>query len=80
MRDEDTGSTGSGGLVDAHALLAFTEQLHVVHGRVDGAAVSEEQRRRWQVRLAAISEGATVDLLRAHAQLRRLDADLDRHA
>ncbi len=65
--------------VDGDLLLHFTGQLHVVRDRVDGAAVSEEQRGRWQSRLAAISRGAAADLERAVGQLRRLAAELDRH-
>lgn len=65
--------------VDATALLSFTRDLHAMRGRVDGAGVSREQRRRWQSRLAAISQGAADDLDRAVSQLRRMAADLDRH-
>ena len=65
--------------VDATALLSFTSDLHAMRGRVDGAGVSREQQRRWQSRLAAISQGAADDLDRAVSQLRRMAADLDRH-
>lgn len=64
--------------VDATALLDLTGRLHRMRDRIDAAAVSDEQRRRWQARLAAISQGATTDLDRAAAQLGRMDADLDR--
>lgn len=64
--------------VDATALLTFTGDLHLMRGRVEAAGVSSEQRRRWQFRLAAISQGAALDLDRAVSQLRRMAADLDR--
>ena len=65
--------------VDGDLLLQFTGQLHHVRDRVEGAAVSSEQRGRWQSRLAAISRGAADDLERAAGQLRRMAAELERH-
>lgn len=65
--------------VDASLLMQLTEQLQTVHERVSRAPVSDEQRGRWQTRLAAISQGAADDLERAAGQLRRMAADLDRH-
>ena len=65
--------------VDGDLLLHLTGQLHVLRDRVEGAAVSAEQRGRWQSRLAAITRGAAADLERAAGQLRRLAAELDRH-
>jgi hypothetical protein len=64
--------------VDADVLLGFTQRLHEVRDRVERASTSDEQRRRWQARLAAISEGAADDLDRAVAQLGRMEADLGR--
>lgn len=75
-----SGSDGRGHQqVDGDLLLTFTSQLHALRDRVQAAPVSREQRGRWQSRLAAISQGATGDLERAAAQLRRLAAELDRH-
>ena len=65
--------------VDGDLLLHFTGQLHVLRDRVEEAAVSAEQRGRWQSRLAAITRGAADDLERAAGQLRRLAAELERH-
>lgn len=73
----DRGSPAHGQL-DADAVLAFTGRLRDVRGRVDDANVSDEQRRRWHARLAAISSGAAQDLARATAQLHRLEAAVDR--
>lgn len=75
-----TGATMVDGdeLVDADALLGLTAQLRAARARVERAAVGADRRRRWQYTLAAIAEGATQDLDRAHAQLRRLVAQLDR--
>lgn len=70
----------SHGQLDADAVLAFTGRLREVRTRVDDAAVSDEQRHRWQVRLAAISTGAAHDLARAMAQLHRLEVAVDRGA
>lgn len=67
------------GQLDAQQVLQFTERLRALHEQLDASRVSDEQRRRWQSRLAAISEGATTDLARAAEQLRRLEADMDRH-
>lgn len=75
-----TGAEGSAHRqVDATLLMQLTEQLQAMHDRVSHAAVSDEQRGRWQTRLAAISQGAAADLDRAAGQLRRMAADLDRH-
>lgn len=67
------------GQLDAQQVLRFTERLRDLRARLEGHRVSDEQRRRWQSRLAAISEGATTDLARASEQLRRLEIDIDRH-
>jgi hypothetical protein len=66
------------GQLDVREVLSFTERLRDVRDRVDHAAVSPEQRGRWQSRLAAISEGAASDLERAVGQLGRLEADVVR--
>lgn len=63
---------------DAGAVLGLADRLRSLRARVDDARVSDEQRRRWQSRLAAISAGASGDLARATAQLGRLEADVDR--
>lgn len=63
---------------DAGAVLGLADRLRSLRARVDDARVSDEQRRRWQTRLAAISAGASGDLERATAQLGRLEADVDR--
>lgn len=74
----DPGST-SHHQVDANVLLDFADRLHAMRARLEDAPVSVEQRRRWQSRLVAISQGATNDLDRAGSQLRRMAAELDRH-
>lgn len=70
--------TPSDPLVDADALLTLTGELRVLRDRLEGAAVSEDQRQRWQRTLGAIAEGATKDLERATGQLRRFAAQIDR--
>jgi hypothetical protein len=65
-------------LVDARALLSLTSELHQANNRVESAKVSVEQKDRWQRRLASIAEGASADLERAHGQLHRFVATLDR--
>ncbi len=65
-------------LLDASALLALTSELHAVNERLEATKVSAEQKSRWQRRLASIAEGATADLDKAHTQLRRFVATLDR--
>ena len=65
--------------VDGALLMQLTDQLQSMHERVCRAPVSDEQRGRWQTRLAAISEGAAEDLERAASQLRRMAAEMDRH-
>lgn len=65
--------------VDAAVLLQLTDELQAMRERVADASVSDEQRGRWQTRLAAISQGAAADLDRAVVQLRRMAADLARH-
>lgn len=67
-------------LVDADTLLALTGELRTLRTRLDEADVSDEQRQRWQRTMGAIAEGATTDLDRARAQLRRLTAQVDRVA
>lgn len=67
-----------GSLVDADEFLSFTARLRAVRDLVETASVSEEQRGRWQSRLAAISGGGSTDLERAQGQLGRLEAELDR--
>ena len=75
----EPGDVGHGQL-DAEQVLGFTERLRELRTRLEHGRVSDEQRRRWQSRLAAISEGAATDLVRASEQLHRLEADMDRHA
>lgn len=70
----------SHGQLDAEQVLGFTERLRDLRERLEDHEVSAEQRRRWQSRLAAISEGAATDLARASEQLHRLEADVDRHS
>lgn len=65
-------------LVDAEALLALAGELRDLRETLDAAAVTAEQRQRWQGTLAAIAQGATTDLERARGQLRRLAAQVDR--
>lgn len=65
-------------LVDADALLTLTGELRVLRDRLEDAAVSEDQRQRWQRTLGAIAEGASNDLERATGQLRRFAAQVDR--
>lgn len=78
MGSESGGEVGHGQL-DADQVLRFTERLRDLRAQLEHRRVSNEQRRRWQSRLAAISEGATTDLARASEQLRRLEIDMDRH-
>lgn len=65
-------------LVDADALLALTGELRGLRERIEGAAVTEEQRQRWQRTLGGIAEGAAADIERATAQLRRFAAQVER--
>lgn len=74
----ELGDVGHGQL-DAEQVLGFTERLRALRTRLEHDRVSDEQRRRWQSRLAAISEGAATDLARASEQLHRLKTDMDRH-
>ena len=74
----EPGTPDRGSLVDADEFLSFTARLRAVRDRVEAAPVSEEQRGRWQSRLAAISGGGGTDLERAQAQLGRLEAEVDR--
>ncbi len=67
-------------LLDADALLALTAELRQVSKRIDESGASEDQRLRWQRHLAGIAEGAGGDFEKAHAQLRRFVATLDRTA
>ncbi len=71
MSDEES-------LVDAGALLSLAAELRELADRLESAAIGDEQRQRWQHTLGAIAEGATGDLERARAQLRRLAATVDR--
>ena len=75
----ESGRGAGHGQLDAQQVLAFTERLRDLRKRLEGGRVSDEQRRRWQSRLAAISRGATTDLARASEQLGRLETDMDRH-
>ncbi len=74
----DPGSPERGSLVDADEFLSFAARLRSVREQVEAAPVSDEQRARWQSRLAAISGGGSTDLERAQAQLGRLEAEVDR--
>ena len=74
----DGGARPRHGQLDADMVLSFTERVRGLRDRLDHVAVSAEQRRRWQSRLAAISGGAAADLRRATAQLGRLEADVER--
>ena len=65
-------------LVDAGSLLALTAELRSLRDLVDAVKVPEEQRARWQRTLASIAEGASGDIERARAQLRRFAAQVDR--
>ena len=65
-------------LVDADALLALTGELRSFRERLDDVDVTDEQRRRWQRTMGAIAEGATNDVEKARAQLRRLTAQVER--
>lgn len=67
------------GQLDAELVLTFTERLRGLRTRLETGTISGEQRRRWQSRLASISEGAATDLARASEQLRRLETDMDRN-
>lgn len=78
MEDVTPSGDKGHGQWDAQQVLSFTARLKDLRGRVEETAVSVEQRRRWQSRLAAISAGASNDLDRASAQLGRLEADVER--
>ena len=65
-------------LVDGDALLSLASELRDLRARLDDAHIGTEQRQRWQHTLAAIAQGATRDLERARAQLRRLAANVER--
>lgn len=65
-------------LMDADALLALTSELREVSKRIEESGADDDQQLRWQRHLAGIAEGATSDLEKAHAQLRRFVATLDR--
>lgn len=65
-------------LVDADLLLSLTAELRDLAERLEDAAIDAERRQRWQHTLGAIAQGATADLERARAQLRRLAAKVDR--
>ncbi len=77
---EDTLSQPQESLVDADELLALTSELRSLRARLEEAAVTDEQRQRWQRTMGAIAEGATTDVENARAQLRRLAAKVDRVA
>ena len=68
------------GLVDAGDLLALTDRLRAARASIEEAAVSPDQRARWQRTLASIAEGATRDIGRAAEQLHRLEAQVERAA
>lgn len=65
-------------MLDADDFMGFTERLRAVHGRVDAARVSREQKGRWQRKLLSITDAAQRDLDDATDLLRRFEAELDR--
>ncbi|MBW3619611.1 MAG: hypothetical protein KY461_05150 [Actinobacteria bacterium] len=68
------------GMVDADDFLGFATRLREVHGRVDGAKVSREQRGRWQRKLIMIADVGHRDLGQASELLRRFESELDRRS
>lgn len=66
------------GMVDADDFLGFTTRLREVHGRVDAAKVSREQKGRWQRKLISIADVGHRDLEQASDLLRRFESELDR--
>lgn len=73
-----TSERSSARMLDAEGFLAFTTRLRSLHERVEAASISDEQRRRWHRRLAAISGTGAQDLERAAAQLTRFEAEVER--
>lgn len=67
-------------MVDADDFLGFTTRLRDVHGLVDAANVSREQRGRWQRRLITIADLGHRDLEQASDLLRRFELELDRRS
>ncbi len=65
-------------MLDADDFLGFTERLRTVRERIEAAAVSREQKGRWQRKLLAITDAAQRDLDDATDLLRRFEAELDR--
>lgn len=68
----------SGALLDADALLNFTDRMHDLRERVDDAEVTDAQRGRWQRKLLLLTEAAHRDLEAAREQLARFEAEFER--
>lgn len=71
-------SSPAGSPVDGDALLAFTDRMETLLGRLDEDGVSDARRRRWERKLTDLVEAARRDLDDARDQLRRFEARIER--
>ncbi|MDX1510770.1 MAG: hypothetical protein R3249_05455 [Nitriliruptorales bacterium] len=65
-------------MVNVDDLLELTERLREAHRRISDATQGDNHRRRWEKRLATISEVGTSNIPKALGMMETLEADIER--